>query len=263
MRAAARSGRGGLHSLERHRDIVALLRHHGRVEVADLAERLASSTETVRKDLIALEKKGYLLRVHGGAVPVQAMTFEPAIAARTENAAAKQRIAAKALEGIAAGAAVLLDGGSTTLMMAEGIPGDLPLKVFTNSLPVAQALLSKPLVECFMLGGRIRANTSAEVGPVALRTLSELHVDAAYVGTNAISFSRGLSTPDPDEAAVKAAMIRCATTTVLLADHSKFGLNALCAYAGLDEIDVLITDAGLAASDRENLESQPFEVELA
>jgi DeoR family fructose operon transcriptional repressor len=101
------------------------------------------------------------------------------------------------------------------------------------------------------------------VGSVALRTLAELHIDAAYVGTNAICFSRGLSTPDPDEAAVKAAMIRCATTTILLADQSKFGHNALCAYAGLEDIDLLITDAALSVSDREKLESQPFEMELA
>lgn len=195
-REGARTSRGGLHSLTRHRAIVALLRDNGRVEVADLADRLALSTETIRKDLISLEKRGYLLRVHGGAVPVQAVTFEPAIAARTENAEAKQRIATRAIEGLGAGGAVLLDGGSTILMMAERIPAVIPLKVFTNALPVAQALLSKPQIECYMMGGRIRPNTSAQVGPVALRTLADLHVDAAYVGTNAISFSRGLSTPD-------------------------------------------------------------------
>jgi DeoR family fructose operon transcriptional repressor len=84
------------------------------------------------------------------------------------------------------------------------------------------------------------------------------------VGTNAISFSRGLSTHDPDEAAVTAAMIMCETSTVFLADHSNFGLNALCAYAGLFDMDLLIMDAGLSASERRrNLESQPFEVELA
>ncbi|WP_253182755.1 DeoR/GlpR family DNA-binding transcription regulator [Arthrobacter sp. SW1] len=258
-----RQSRGGLHSLERRRDIVTRLRLDGRVEVTELVERFATSAETIRKDLIALERRGYLLRVHGGAIPVQAMTFEPAIAARTENAEAKMRIAVKALETLPADGAILLDGGSTTLMMAEHLPVDLHLKVFTNSLPVAQALLAKPLVECFTLGGRVRHNTSAEVGPAALRTLGEIHVDAAYVGTNAVSFSRGLCTPDPDEAAVKAAMIRCATTTVLLVDHSKFGLDALCAYAGLDEIDVLITDSDLAAGHREDLESQSFEVELA
>ena len=81
------------------------------------------------------------------------------------------------------------------------------------------------------LGGRLRGPTSAEVGPLADRTLRDLNVDVAFLGTNAISVHRGLTTPDPAEAATKRLMLEAARRRVLLADHSKVGLVSLCKHA--------------------------------
>jgi DeoR family fructose operon transcriptional repressor len=230
---------------QRDHVILAALRDAGRVDAAQVASELGVTGETVRKDLIRLERRGLLRRVHGGAVPAADPTFEPRVSDRTGFAAEKQRIARAALEHLPIRGAVLLDAGSTTGALAELFPPGRTLDVFTNTLPIALTLLGRPGVTVHTLGGRLREPTSAEVGPLADRTLRELNVDLAFLGTNGISLDRGLTTPDPEEAATKRLMLAAARRRVLLADHSKFGLVSLCKYADLCDVDLLVTDAGL------------------
>ena len=83
----------------------------------------------------------------------------------------------------------------------------------------------------------------------------------AFLGTNGISMTRGLTTPDPAEAAVKRLMLRCARRRILLADHSKFGVISGTKHADLDDIDVLITDTGLPDDQYTQLHSAGITVE--
>lgn len=110
------------------------------------------------------------------------------------------------------------------------------------------------------LGGRVRATTLAEVDHWALRSLSEVRVDVAFLGTNALSVEHGLSTPDASEAAVKAAMLRTAARTVLLADHTKLGRVSVFTYAEVGAIDVLVTDTGTTPKQAREIERLGVEV---
>ncbi len=227
------------------------LRSSGRVDAAEIAAELRVTNETVRKDLIQLERQGLLRRVHGGAVPIEQLSYEPDVAARTEFADAKQRIAMAAFAHLPAdGGSVLLDAGSTTSRLADIFPSDRSLIVFTNTLPIALTLLARPNLTVHTIGGRLRGPTSAEVGPWADRTLRELNVDVAFLGTNGISLDRGLTTPDPAEAATKRLMLSSARQRILLADHSKVGLVSLCKHGELSDVDLLITDSDLPDDQR-------------
>lgn len=249
---------------ERRQEIVKAIRTYGRIEVADAAAEFDTSLETIRKDLIALEAQGLLRRVHGGALHAEAMTFEQDVASRVaENHDEKRRIAARALLELPSGGAVLLDAGSTTQMFAEMLPQRPDLHVFTNSLIVAQAIAGRPPLVCHTLGGRVRSSTMAEVGATAHRSLQDLHFDLAFVGTNAVSVRRGLSTPDPDEASIKRDMITNSERVVLLTDHTKFAQNSLVRYADLAEIDLVITGVELEESYRTALADAGVETELA
>lgn len=230
---------------QRDQSILRVLHDVGRVDAAVIANELRVTSETVRKDLIRLERRGLLRRVHGGAVPVTDLTFEAAVSDRTGFPAEKQRIARAALAHLPAGGAVLLDAGSTTAWLAEIFPTDRHLDVFTNALPTALALLTRPNMTVHTLGGRLRGLTSAEVGPFADRALRDINVDVAFLGANGVSLERGLTTPDPAEAATKRLMLSAAQRRILLADHSKVGLVSLCKYGELRDVDLLITDAGL------------------
>jgi DeoR family fructose operon transcriptional repressor len=227
-----------------------------------MARRLQVTSETVRKDIIQLERQGLLRRVHGGAVPIGELHYEPAVTARTEYAAEKDRIATAALAHLPSAGSILLDAGSTTARLAALLPDDRELTVFTNALPTALTLLARPRLTVVALGGRLRSQTLATVGGWAARMLGQINVDVAFLGTNGISLDRGLTTPDPAEAAIKRLMLGAAQRRVLLADHSKVGQLSVCQHAGLADIDLFITDTGLAPDDLAALQATGLTVEL-
>jgi DeoR family transcriptional regulator, fructose operon transcriptional repressor len=235
-----------MYAPERQQQILREARDRGRVDVAGLADVLAVTSETIRRDLTALERQGLLRRVHGGAIPLDRLGFEPGLATRDAvMTAEKERIAKAALEELPGEGAILLDAGTTTARLADALPGDRELTVVTNSLPIAMKLSIRPNLTLHFLGGRVRGRTLAAVDVWAMRALEETFVDVAFVGTNGFSVERGLTTPDPTEAAVKRAMISAARRSIGLADHTKFGNDAMMRFGSLEDLDTLITDTGL------------------
>ncbi|OUZ11977.1 hypothetical protein BHE97_03645 [Aeromicrobium sp. PE09-221] len=247
---------------ERQQRLLDDLRTFGRITAADAAEVLGTSTETIRKDLILLENRGLLRRVHGGALHLAPMTFEPDVATRNENVDEKERIAQAAVAHIPEGGAIVIDAGSTTRAFVERIP-DLPLTVYTNALAIATALAPLSRVSVSTFGGLVRPSTTAQVGPIAMRAIESMHFDMAFVGTNAISAAHGLATPDPDEAAMKAALIAHAESAVLLTDHTKFAQRSLVTYAEVTDLDIIITGTELDETHRAELAEIDVEVEFA
>jgi len=250
-----------LYAEERQQKILDLAREQGRVEVGALTGLLGVTSETVRRDLTALERHGLLRRVHGGAIPLDRLGFEPGIAARDAVLTAeKERIAKAALDQVPPEGSILLDAGTTTARLADALPGDRELTVVTNSLPIAMKLSARPKLTMLFLGGRVRGRTLAAVDVWAMRALEETFVDVAFIGTNGFSMERGLTTPDSTEAAVKSAMIGSARRAVVLADHTKFGNDNLIRFGSLDEVELLITDTGLDPSLVPALESTGVQV---
>jgi len=248
--AEARNGAGKtLYSAQRQQAIMRRLRSEGQVDSAEVARSLEVTNETVRKDLIQLQKRGLLRRVHGGAVPIGDHSYESDVATRTQFSEEKRRIATAALAQLPTSGSVLVDAGSTMAQFAELFPDDRELTVFTNALPIALSLLARPHLTVFTIGGRLRSKTVATVGSWTARMLEEINVDVAFLGTNGISLERGLTTPDPAEARIKNLMAQSAQRRILLADHSKYGMVSLVKHADLADIELLITDTGLPAAD--------------
>src|SRR6266567_8038640 len=146
-----------MYAEERLQFIVQRARLEGRVDVAALADGLNVTAETIRRDLTILERHGLLRRVHGGAIPVERLGFEPALATRDATMTAeKDRIAKAALAEVPAEGAILLDAGSTTGRLADALPVDRELTVVTHSLTIAMALSARPNLTLMLLGGRLR-----------------------------------------------------------------------------------------------------------
>ena len=235
-----------MYAAERQQRIIAEARRAGRVEVTALADDLGVATETIRRDLTALERRGSLRRVHGGAIPVERLEVEPSLASRSGRLTeVKRRIAARALDQLPSGGSIILDSGTTTRAVAELLPPDLDLTVLTNSLSAASVLATHPGVSLYLLGGRVRGQTGAAVGDWTVRALNDVVVDVAFIGTNGFSVARGLTTPDQSEALVKRAMVASARTAIVLSDSSKAGDDHLHRFAELGDIDVLVTDTDL------------------
>jgi len=246
-----------MYAEERQQHIVDRARRDGRVDVAELSAELSVTGETIRRDLSVLERHGLLRRVHGGAIPVERLGFEPALAARDALLTAeKDRIAKAALAELPDEGSILLDAGSTTARLAAILPVDRQFTVLTNSLPAAQALATRTNITVLFIGGRVRSRTLACVDPWAIEALAQSYVDVAFIATNGVSVQRGLTTPDQAEAAVKRAMIAAARRTVLLADHTKLSTDHLARFGRLAEIDTFITDVGLDERTAAEIESR-------
>lgn len=243
-----------------------LVARRGRVSVNELAREFEVTTETVRRDLSLLESRRMVRRVHGGALPVDSFTMlEQLLSDRdAANIEAKHRIATAAVALLPdAEATIVLDAGSTTVRVAELLPRDRQLTVFTHAVPVAARLADVAQVELHLLPGRVRPNTQAAVGVETVDALSRIRADVAFVGTNGLTLAHGLSTPDQTEAATKSAIVRCAQRVIVVADSSKIGQERTIRFASLSDVDVLVTDDGIGDDRRADLEAAGLEVVVA
>jgi DeoR family fructose operon transcriptional repressor len=235
-----------MYAEERQQAMLERARAKGRVDVAWLAEKFEVTTETVRRDLTVLERHGVLRRVHGGAIPVERLGFEPALSVReTVMTDEKSRIAKAALAELPESGTILLDAGTTTAKLADALPVDRELTIVTHSVNIALTLITRPNVTVMLVGGRRRSRTLASVDSWALQALRDTFVEVAFIATNGVSADRGLTTPDPAEAMVKKAAITCGRRCVLLADHTKVGNDHFARFADLGDIDTFITDSGI------------------
>ena len=255
-----------MYAEERQQAMARLVAERGRVSVNAIASEYDVTTETVRRDLSTLERMGLVRRVHGGAVPPHSLAaMEPELVERdSANTDQKERIAVAALEQLPpAGSTVIFDAGSTTYRLASLLPRDLRLSVVTHAVPVAARLVGYPRIELHLLPGRVRATTQAAVGTDTVDALAQLRTDLLFLGTNGVSVGHGLTTPDRDEAATKRAMVASARRVVCLVDSSKIGVEAPLRFAALAEVDVVVTDDGIAAADRRALVRAGVEVVVA
>ncbi|MFT4136653.1 DeoR/GlpR family DNA-binding transcription regulator [Microbacterium sp.] len=239
-----------MYATERQQQIEQLIATDGRVAVVELAHRFGVTTETVRRDLDQLERVGSVRRVHGGAVaPGRASTAESSISERAfRHNESKQAIGQRTVAGIdvATVGSIYLDAGTTVAavaqQLAERVRYEGHVEVVTHSMAIAHILAGSTGVELTAIGGRVRGLTAAAVGAGTVQAIAGLRPDLAIVGTNGISAAFGTSTPDPDEAAVKRAIVGSARRVIVVADADKFDVELLFSFASLAEIDALVTD---------------------
>ena len=211
-----------------------LVRNAGRASLADLAARLGVSEMTVRRDLDALQARGLVERVRGGAVAVAGP--ESGFSARAGwQAGLKERIGRAAAARVELGATVLLDAGTTTVHVARALAdraaaGEGPFTAAVVSLPVADALADRP-------GERSLA------GPLTAAVLRQLTFDLFVMSIGAVSAAAGWSEFTLEDAAVKQVGLQQARDTLVVADASKLGVRAFASVAPLDAVGRLVTDA--------------------
>ncbi|WP_030165336.1 DeoR/GlpR family DNA-binding transcription regulator [Streptomyces sp. NRRL S-813] len=250
-----------MYAPERQQEILRLARDGGRVDVVSLAEEFQVTAETIRRDLKALDRAGLLRRVHGGAIPVGRLDFEPDLTERESTAAdEKDRIVKAALAELPTEGTLILDAGTTVARLAAALPVEAELTVVTHSLPIAARLADHPGLQLHLVGGRVRHRTRAAVDAWALRAYGEIRADVLFVAANGYSAEHGLTTPDLAEAAVKRAAIAAARRVVLLADSTKHGQEHFARFGDLSDVDLLITDSGLSPEDAAVIERGGTEV---
>jgi DeoR/GlpR family transcriptional regulator of sugar metabolism len=223
----------------RRAELERILTADGYLSSAEAATRLGVSEMTIRRDLRLLETGGIARRVAGGAalsIP-GAVPFERRDSTR---AAQKRAIAAMAAELVAGASSVALDAGTTVAALA---PLLRDVTLVTHSLPVILAAADRSGDRLIAVGGHYQPDTRSFAGPLAEAALRGIRTEAALLSATAVS-SDALWGANVLDAALKRVLAAQADTVVLLADSSKLDATASLRIAGLEVIDILVTDAG-------------------
>lgn len=239
-----------MNPIRRHEMIMEVMLNQKDVTVNELSEKLQVTGKTIREDLSKLEEQGLILRVHGGAVLAQSDQFGilPSRNPLDKYAEEKAEIAARALKHIEAEDIIALDGGSTTLEIARSLT-NMPLTVITNDVYIISELAPKDHIRLVVPGGYRVRNMLA--GPEAVAYVQKLNIQKAFLSATAVHIEHGLSIYTGDLIEFKQALVATARQVFAVCDHHKFGHSALRTFASLQEVDVLLTDSGLAQETAE------------
>ncbi|WP_335966356.1 DeoR/GlpR family DNA-binding transcription regulator [Galbibacter sp. PAP.153] len=226
---------------ERQDIIVDEVRVNRNVSSNYLAEKLKVSEDTIRRDLNELDKKGLIMKVHGGAVSTiqKLYHYNEDVVFNKEG---KNIIAIKAVSLIEDGMVVIISGGTTNLMLAKQLPKDLKATVYTYSLPIAMQLSEHPSVEVIFIGGKINKKSMVTVGIDVVQSLSEVVADICFIGVSSINIANGLTDEGYEVSLVKRAMIAASDKIVALATSNKLNVRQNYNVCSLNEINTLITE---------------------
>lgn len=241
---------------ERQTRLKELLSQRGMSDLDTLASELGVSQSTIRRDLELLEQAGLVRKTHGGVVwiadrgapgtPGRPYAFDQRMAYQVE---AKRRIARAARRLVQPGQTVLIDGGTTTFYFAQELLGQ-PLQIVTNSLPIADVFLNDDAVELILTGGLVYPRYGVLLGPMVETALASIHTQRLFLSVAGIHQGH-LYNQNMLLVQAERRMMQQAQEIILLADHGKFGQQALSQLCRLAEIDILVTDEALSASEQE------------
>jgi DeoR/GlpR family transcriptional regulator of sugar metabolism len=247
----------------RRAKVADLLSQKGFMSLGELVRTISVSESTARRDLEFLEQQGTVTRTHGGVVyvkgsPSHSLAFtERQTTAVTE----KEAIARAVAELIPAGQTVIINGGTTCYQVARAVQGR-HLNVITNSVPIGSLLSADLSAEVTLIGGYVYPRTGVALGAMAERQLEGLHATQLILGcagvTEGCAFNMNQMLVDTDRA-----MMRIAEQTILVADHTKFGMRSVVKLCDLSEVDVIVTDSGVDAETLKRLKDSGPKVIVA
>ncbi len=238
----------------RAKDILRLLLKQGKTSVEDLTVALAASPASIRRDLVRLEESGLVHRTHGGAMlsgsgaVYEPFRFDASFEVREDRfSAEKQRIAHAAAALVEKDETVGLAAGTTTTLVARQLAHRRDIHIITNAVNIGMELSSNSRLRTTMTGGAMRwAGAFSLVGPAATETLHMFVMDRLFLSVTGMDPERGATMIEPEEAAVSRAMVRQARQVIVVADSSKIGSVSPAVICTPDEVDMLITDDGIA-----------------
>lgn len=238
---------------QRQDEIYNLIKEKGNVTVDELMKKFDVSVETIRRDLIFLEKANSIKRVHGGAISVQASRKHEKFKKRLEeNRPEKRELAKTAINLIEEGDFISIDAGTTTIELVDEIKKHFhELVIVTNSGYVVEALRGMESFKIYLTGGIFMHDENAFYGEIAINNIKNFYIKKAFICPAGIS-ENGISDFDQELSDVQKAYIEAAEKKIILADSSKIGKDAFIKTAELTSDFVIITDSHI---DEEKVKS--------
>jgi DeoR/GlpR family transcriptional regulator of sugar metabolism len=230
-------------AIERQRRILELLSEQGSLRTTDTACALGVTDETIRRDFEVLEKRGELIRMHGGASRVEKIRKDLPFTERQAIMREEKRAIARLAAGrIQPNENIFMDASSTVLTLTEFLP-DFPLTILTNALNVITALAERPNVDLICTGGLYEPMSRSFIGAIPEKVMQRYNIHRMFLSGDGIHIERGVGESNPRQATFKERMIAGAEDVVFLADHGKLGRKAPFFFAQVTDLSCVITDA--------------------
>jgi DeoR family transcriptional regulator, glycerol-3-phosphate regulon repressor len=249
---------------DRQEQILAILKLEGAVRIAALADAFGVTTETARRDLDELSRRGMIMRTYGGATSQRSLTDEPNIAARRqERVAERSWIAEHAAGLVSSGDALMIDCGATTALFAQALAKrNLHLTVVTNCIAVATLLGSSANTRVVVCPGDYVAREGGIYGAETVAFIRRYRANKAFIGAGGLT-TEGVTDAHSEGSWVKRAMIERAGRTALLIDSSKFQVPLFERVCSLDDIDDLVCDTAVPPELARSLQDAQVQVHVA
>ncbi len=226
---------------ERQAYILHQVNLHNRVLSSSLSADINVSEDTIRRDLQELAEEGKVIKVHGGALSHSfSQVHFPSNGVYSQTQ--KKKIAQKAISLITNGMFILTSGGTTILEMARSLPPQLKATFISGSIPAILEYMHHPNIEVILIGDKISKNSKITIGQEAIAKIRQMRADLCFLGTNAIDMQHGITENDWEVVQLKKAMIESSQKVVCLSIAEKVNTFQPIQIAGLNKIDILITE---------------------
>jgi len=242
---------------KRHTEIIEILTKQGFAGVTELGEKLFASQPTIRRDLAYLEKQGYVVRNHGGAVLANGKQNTPIPFRRGTRTKEKKSICRLAATLIKPDKLLFIDASTTAFFLSEYIDKSSNVTVVTNGLPLCSSL-GEAGIRTFSTGGRVFHESEALIGSVAERTVAEYNADMMFFSASSFDYDGLISDYCEEENDLRRIMRNQSKTAVFMCDSGKFGTRSAFSFFYLSEIDYLVTDKELSFDTLSTLELEKY-----
>ena len=244
---------------KRHTQILDLLTEHKKMEVTKLSELLNVSQVTIRKDLVALEKSGIIVRVHGYAMINESDDINHRLAYHYEI---KQSIAKKAVESVQNGETIMIESGSCCALVAlEIAKTKKDVTLITNSAFIADYIRKQGTVKIILLGGEYQNESQVMVGPLTRKCAEAFFVDKLFIGTDGFTKETGFTGNDYMRSEAVRDMAKQAAHVIIVTDSMKFNQKGVVNLIELDRVHRVVTDSGIPQDIEEFLNTKAIEVD--
>ena len=232
---------------KRQAQILEILLKEEAINVTVLAELLNVSTVTIRKDLTELEQANKLYRSHGKAIIINPFSYNRSVNEKEKIAVEqKDAIGREAAKLITRDDSIIIASGTTVHALARNIKPIHRLTVVSASLTVSEILSQDENNDIVQLGGMLRHSSLSVVGQYSKTLLENCSFSKLFIGVDGIDFNYGFTTTDMREAELNQQMMRASQKVIVLADSSKFGKRGFAKIGNIEDIDIIITDAGVS-----------------
>jgi DeoR family transcriptional regulator, fructose operon transcriptional repressor len=246
---------------ERRYRIVELLKKKYKASVSELSQEFHVGEATIRRDLTDLEARGLAQRTHGGVLIIDRANAETPLNEReTYNREKKERIAQFISQFIRNGETIMMDGGSTTFLIAHHLRMKRNLVVVTNSPAIADELVTAGGSQVILTGGELREITRVLVGPIAEYSVRQFRADRVILGMSSLMEEEGLFTVNNREAEMKRTMMQCGKEVIIAMDSSKIGKLTFSFVSDFSRVGKLITDTDISTDAVRSIEQKGVEV---